>query len=208
MADIFDLFRQIEQKPAPSPAKITHLVVGLGNPGREYAHTRHNAGFDALTHLADSLSVKIDRLRHKARVAEAVIGGVRALLMMPETFMNLSGEAVSDAASFYHIPPENILILCDDISFEPGRVRIRRSGSHGGHNGLRNIIDRLGGNTFPRIKIGVGKKPEGWELVDFVLGHPTESERKAIVDRHPDIADAVAMILSGDIEGAMCKYSK
>ncbi len=208
MADIFDLFKKIEKTPAASPLPVTHLIVGLGNPGREYAGTRHNVGFDAVTALADSLGVRIDRARFSALTAEATVGGVRALLMLPQTFMNLSGTAVAEAAKFYKLPPENILVYCDDISFVPGRVRIRRSGSHGGHNGLRNIISCLGSDAFPRVKIGVGQKPEGFDLVDWVLGRLPEGDIAAIRERRGDLIDAAGLILGGRIDDAMMKYSK
>ena len=198
MADIFDLFKTIEKTPAASPLPVTHLIVGLGNPGREYEGTRHNVGFDAVTALADSLGVRIDRARFSALTAEATVGGVRALLMLPQTFMNLSGTAVAEAAKFY----------CDDISFVPGRVRIRRSGSHGGHNGLRNIIACLGSDAFPRIKIGVGQKPEGWDLVDWVLGKLPEGDIAAIRERREALIDAAALVLSSKIDEAMMKYSR
>ena len=208
LADIFDLFKKIAKTPDSAPSPITHLIVGLGNPGREYAATRHNVGFDAVTALADSLGVRIDRAKHSALTCEACVGGVRALLMLPQTFMNLSGDAVADAAAFYKIPPERILVLCDDISFVPGRIRIRRSGSHGGHNGLRNIIARLGSDAFPRIKIGVGQKPEGWDLVDWVLGRLPDADSALVRERHADMIDAVSLILKDRIDDAMMRYSK
>jgi PTH1 family peptidyl-tRNA hydrolase len=137
MANIFDLFRKIE---APSAAPITYVIAGLGNPGKEYAGTRHNVGFDMLDLLSAKLGVSIDRARFDALVGEATIAGVRVLLVKPQTYMNLSGKAVRAALAFYKIPPENLIVFCDDISFDVGCARIRRKGSHGGHNGLRNII--------------------------------------------------------------------
>ena len=208
LADIFDLFKKIEKTPAVSPIPVTHLIVGLGNPGREYAGTRHNVGFDAVTALAARLGVSLDRARHSALTAEATVGGVRALLMLPQTYMNSSGEAVADAARFYRIPPENILVFCDDVSFVPGRIRIRRSGSHGGHNGLRSIIAYLSSDAFPRVKIGVGQKPEGWDLVDWVLGRLPDGDAAAVRERQDDMIDAASLILSGRIEDAMMRYSK
>ena len=208
MSNIFDLFKKIEKTPAASPLPVTHMIVGLGNPGREYEGTRHNVGFDAVTAIADSVGVKIDRARFHALVAEATIGGVRALLMLPQTFMNLSGTAVAEAANFYKLPPENILVYCDDISFVPGRFRIRRSGSHGGHNGLRNIIASLGSDAFPRVKIGVGQKPEGYDLVDWVLGKLPDADIAAIRERREDLISAASLILGCKIDDAMMKYSK
>ncbi len=208
LANIFDLFKKIEKTPAASPLPITHLVVGLGNPGREYEGTRHNVGFDAVTALAASLGVRLDRARFCALTAEAMVGERRALLMLPQTFMNLSGEAVAQAAKFYKLPPENILVYCDDVSFVPGRIRIRRSGSHGGHNGLRSIIACLGSDCFARVKIGVGQKPEGSDLVDWVLGKLPEGDMAEIRARRLDLIDSARLVLAGKIDDAMMKYSK
>jgi len=155
---IFDLFRQIEKKEETS-APVSFMIVGLGNPGDKYRETRHNVGFVAVDHLAEGLGIKLDRAKFHALVGEGRIGDVRVLFMKPETYMNNSGVAVGEAASFYKLPPERILVLHDEISFEPGVIRIRRKGSAGGHNGLKSIIASLGSEDFPRIKIGVGKKP-------------------------------------------------
>ncbi len=202
------VIQRIGSGAAAPTSPVTHLVVGLGNPGREYAGTRHNVGFDAVTALSEHLGVRIDRAKHAALTAEATLGEIRALLMLPQTYMNSSGEAVADAARFYKIPPENILVFCDDISFVPGRIRIRRCGSHGGHNGLRSIIAHLGSDAFPRVKIGVGQKPEGWDLVDWVLGRLPEADAKAVRDRYDDMIDAARLIASGRIDDAMMRYSK
>ena len=209
MADLFELFRRISagRKTEPLPP-VSWLVVGLGNPGREYEGTRHNAGFAALDAIAEKAGVKVEKLAHKALTARASLGGVGVLLMKPQTFMNNSGEAVSDAARFYRVPPEQIIVLCDDISFEPGRIRIRRSGSHGGHNGLKSICEHLGSEAFPRIKIGVGQKPHpDYDLVDWVLGHLSDDDLKKIEGRNADFFDAATLIVSGDIETAMNRYS-
>ena len=156
MSNIFDLFKQIEKKDAPAMGNLTHLVVGLGNPGDKYTFTRHNTGFLALDFIAEKCGVKVDRVRFKSLCADTRIGEHRVLLMKPQTFMNLSGEAVGDAADFYKIPPENIIVLFDDINFDVGAMRIRRSGSDGGHNGIKSIIYQLNSDAFPRVKIGVG----------------------------------------------------
>ncbi len=207
MADIFDLFKKIEKPKDTSP--ITHIVCGLGNPGEEYERTRHNAGFMAIDSMAKSLGVKIDRLKFRALTAEAEISDRRVLLMKPETFMNLSGEAVSAAASFYKIPPENIIILHDEISFEAGRFRIRRKGSAGGHNGLKSIIASLGADNFPRIKIGVGQKPNPeYDLVKWVLGRFSEEDHTKLCAAFSDIESAVSLMVAGKMEEAMNKYSK
>ncbi len=208
MASIFDLFKKIESESS-SGAKITHIVAGLGNPGAEYEKTRHNAGFIAIDKIAEDAGVKISRLKFRALTAEATIGGARVLLMKPETFMNSSGEAIGEAASFYKIPPENIIILHDEISFDVGIMRIRRKGSAGGHNGLKSIIEHLGSDNFPRIKIGVGMKPRpDYDLVSWVLGKFPEKDLQGLKEELPRIKDSVALMLEGKIEEAMCKYSK
>lgn len=204
---IFDLFKKIESE-SQSKKPIGAIVVGLGNPGQKYARTRHNAGFIALDYIAERLGVKIDRAKHHALVTEAELGGVRVLLMKPETFMNNSGVAVGEAASFYKIAAERVIVLHDEISFDPGVIRIRRKGSAGGHNGLKSIIEHIG-DGFPRIKIGVGKKPTPeYDLADWVLGQMPKDSEEAIVGRLSDIYSALEMMLSGDVEGAMNKYSR
>ena len=207
MADIFDLFKKIES--GATRANITHIVAGLGNPGKEYDGTRHNAGFIAVDALAEKCGVKIDRAKFHSLTAEATVGGARVLLMKPETFMNNSGEAIGAAASFYKIPPENVIVLHDEISFDAGKFRIRRKGSSGGHNGLKSIISHLGGDGFPRIKIGVGQKPNPqYDLVAWVLGKHSEGELAQIRAVLPDICASVELMVKGQIDEAMNKYSK
>ncbi len=209
MADIFELFRKIGSRAEAPRGTVSVLVAGLGNPGKEYEGTRHNAGFLALDFLAERLGVRIDRVRHHALVGEATLGGVRALLVKPTTFMNSSGDAIADAAAFYKIPPERVIVLCDDISFAPGRIRIRRRGSAGGHNGLKSIIARLGSEDFPRVKIGVGEKPSAeYPLADWVLGRLSAADREALASRYADIAAAVELLAKGDCEAAMSRYSR
>ncbi len=207
MADIFELFRKIGSGAETAALPVTHLIVGLGNPGREYVKTRHNVGFDAVTALAEALGVRLERPKHSALTAEATLCGVRALLMLPQTYMNNSGEAVADAARFYGIAPENVLVFCDDISFEPGRIRIRRAGSHGGHNGLRSIVAHLGSSDFPRVKIGVGQKPLGWDLADWVLSRLPDADLDAVRKRHADMIETAKLVVSGGIDDAMSRYS-
>lgn len=207
MTNIFDLFGKIEKTPDMTP--ISAIVVGLGNPGREYETTRHNAGYVAIDYIAEKLGVRIDRARYHALTAEARIDDTRLLLMKPTTYMNNSGLAVGEAASFYKIPPERIIVLHDEISFEPGRIRIRRKGSAGGHNGLKSIIASLGSDAFPRIKIGVGEKPTPeYDLADWVLGKLPRDDLEHIKERFADISVSVKLILSGEIDLAMQKFSK
>ena len=203
-----ELFAKIATPAAPA-GPVAFLVVGLGNPGAEYANTRHNMGFDALDKIASDLGVRVDRARFKALVAEATMGGKRVLLMKPQTYMNLSGEAVREAAAFYRLSPAQVLVLCDDISFDVGQMRIRRGGSAGGHNGLKSIIACLGDDAFPRIRMGVGQKPSReYDLADWVLGHfpPEVREKRAEVTE--SAAKAASLIVAGDMEGAMAQFSR
>ena len=209
MTDLNELFRRIftGKKTEPQPP-VEWLIVGLGNPGDKYRGTRHNAGYVAIDAIAEKAGVRIDRAAYRGLTGRGTLGGKGVLFLKPETYMNLSGESVREAAAFYKIPPERILILCDDVSFEPGRVRIRRSGSHGGHNGLRNISEQLGSDAYPRIRIGVGQKPHPeYDLVDWVLGKLPEQDAKKIADRAADFFDAATLIVSGEIETAMNRYS-
>lgn len=207
MSNIFDLFKKIEKKEDKTP--ITHIVCGLGNPGAEYADTRHNAGFLAIDYIAEKCSARIDRVKFHALVGEANICGVRVLLMKPTTFMNNSGQAIAEAASFYKIEAQNIIVLHDEISFAPGLFRIRRKGSAGGHNGLKSIISSLGSDAFPRIKIGVGQKPSPeYDLVNWVLGKFPKADKELLCSKFPDINSSVELILQDKIDEAMNKYSK
>lgn len=209
MSNIFDLFKQIEKKDTPAVGNLTHLVVGLGNPGDKYTYTRHNTGFMALDFIAEKCGVKVDRARFKSLCADARIGEHRVLLMKPQTFMNLSGEAVREAADFYKIPPENILVLFDDINFDVGAMRIRRSGSDGGHNGIKSIIYQLNSDAFPRVKIGVGKKPSpDYDLADYVLGTYSDADKKTLFSTFARVYDCVGLILSGQMDKAMNLYNR
>ncbi|MBQ8836699.1 MAG: aminoacyl-tRNA hydrolase [Clostridia bacterium] len=209
MSNIFELFDKIGSKSPEPTGKITHLVVGLGNPGDKYAFTRHNAGFLSLDFITQKLGVKADKIKFKSLCGEATISGKRTLLMKPQTFMNLSGEAVREAADFYKIPPENILVICDDVNFDVGILRIRRKGSDGGQNGVKNIIMQLGSDEFPRIKVGVGKKPSPeYDMKDFVLSKFNDAEQKALFSTLENIYNSVTLILDNKIDDAMSHYSK
>ena len=208
MANIFDLFKKIESSSTAN-MPITHIVVGLGNVGKEYENTRHNAGFIAIDALAEKYGARIDRVKFHALVSEANVGGKRVLLMKPTTYMNNSGVAIGEAAAFYKIPPENVIVLHDEISFDVGVMRIRRKGSAGGHNGLKSIIAHLSSDGFPRVKIGVGKKPTpDYDLVDFVLGKFSKEDMEKLKAENPDVISSVELMLDGKIEEAMNKYSK
>ncbi len=203
--NIFDLFKSIESKPSAAP--IEWLLVGLGNVGAAYEKTRHNAGFFAIDAIADSCGVRLDRARFHALTAEATVGGHRVLLMKPTTLMNNSGVAVGEAASFYKIPAERILVFHDEISFEPGRVRLRRKGSAGGHNGLKSIIAHIASDAFPRVKIGVGNKPHpSYDLADWVLSRFSAADLEAMSPLLSSMPDIAALIVGGHMEEAMGKY--
>ena len=206
---MLDIFRKLEKLHSPSPAgPVEYLVVGLGNPGGQYENTRHNAGFLAIDQIAENCGVKLNRLKYKSLCADALLGGKRVLLMKPQTFMNLSGQAVTEAMSFYKIPAERVIVIFDDISLEPGRLRIRRKGSDGGHNGIKNIIYLSGKDTFPRIKLGVGKKPRpDYNLADWVLSRFTEEERKKMAEAASSAAQAAALMAEGKIDEAMNRFN-
>ena len=198
----------IFKKKEFSSNSIEYIVVGLGNPGKQYEGTRHNAGFISLDYIADELGVKVNKIKFKSTVGEANIGGKRCLLMKPSTYMNLSGQAVTEAMRFYKIPPQQVIVISDDISLDVGKIRIRRKGSDGGQKGLQNIIYLSGSDEFPRVKVGIGKKPHpDYDLKDWVLSRFTDKDKKLIAERLPDIRGAVELIVSGDIDKAMNLYN-
>ena len=185
-----------------------YIIAGLGNPGAKYEMTRHNAGFLALELLARENNFDIKRLKFHALTQDFSGFGEKCLIMKPQTFMNNSGEAIGEAARFYKIPPQNIIVVSDDISLDVGKIRIRRKGSAGGHNGLKSIIEHLGSEDFPRVKIGVGKKPHpDYDLADWVLSKLTDTEKKAVSARWDDVRGAVEMILDGEFTAAQGKYN-
>ena len=188
---------------------VSWLIVGLGNLGEEYEGTRHNAGFEVVDLLAGELGVKVQRLKFKALTATAEVGGQKVLLMKPTTYMNLSGEAVEQAASFYKVPSQRILVISDEVALPPGKLRIRASGSAGGHNGLKNIIAHLHSDQFPRIRVGVGNKPHpDYDMADWVLGRPAGEDRKAMDQAEKKAAEAIGVILEKGLDRAMEKYNR
>lgn len=189
------------------PSSVEFLIVGLGNPGAKYAGTRHNAGFDALDWAARRWGIRVDRARFDALTGTGEAAGHKVLLLKPQTFMNLSGQAVGKAAAFYKVPAQNVIVLFDDISLAPGRLRLRKAGSAGGHNGVKSIISQIG-QEFPRVKIGVGAKPHPeYDLADWVLSRFTPDERKAMEARYDDVADALEMMMKGQFEAAQSRYN-
>lgn len=184
------------------------LIVGLGNPGENYAHTRHNAGFRALDELAKSLGVKIDRAKFRGLTAQATYQGQKLLLLKPQTFMNDSGLSVMDAARFYKLPPQRVIVLFDDISLEPGRLRVRSDGSAGGHNGIKSIIGCLNSQNFPRVKIGVGAKPHpDYDLASWVLSNFTKPEEALLAPALERAAQAALVLLTEDVQAAANRFN-
>ena len=184
------------------------LIVGLGNPGDKYENTRHNVGFMTVDILAERLRIPVQKLKYKALTNTAELGGQKVLLMKPVTYMNLSGEAVRQAADFYKIPPERVLVISDDVSLPVGKLRIRAGGSAGGHNGLKNIIAQLGSDRFPRVKIGVGEKPHpDYDMADWVLSKFTGEDKKAIDAAILRAADAVECLLKEGPDRAMNRFN-
>ena len=185
-----------------------YLIAGLGNPTREYEKTRHNVGFEAIDILADKAGTTVTEKKHKALYGKGYIGGQKVILAKPQTYMNLSGESIREIADFYKIEPENIIILCDDINLSEGQLRIRLKGSAGGHNGLKNIISQLGTQEFPRIRIGVGEKPRGMDLADYVLGRFPKEQQAVMEEAYRDAAEAACMMIEDGADAAMNHYNR
>ena len=184
------------------------LLVCLGNYGKQYENTRHNIGFMAAERLIDKRDLRCNRLRFRALTEVIEFGGANVLLMMPQTYMNLSGDSIAPLAGFFKIPADHVIVLCDDITQAPGKLRIRPSGSAGGHNGLKSIIARLGGENFPRIRIGIGAKPHpDYDLAAWVLGKFPPEDAKAIADRYADLEAAAKLIMDGKLGLAQSKYN-
>ena len=184
------------------------LIAGLGNPGKEYENTRHNAGFLVLDTLAQKLGADLSERKHRALCGKAVIGGQKVILLKPRTYMNSSGESIRAAADYYKVPPEDILVVYDDISLAPGQLRIRAKGSAGGHNGIKSIIAHLGTQEFPRVKVGIGEKPPRMDLADYVLGHFSSGEKKIMEEAAKEAADAICEIVNVGIEQAMNDHNR
>jgi len=194
---LFDRFRNQESK-----GQEFYCIVGLGNPGRQYEETKHNVGFKVIDRLAEKYDIKVDKFKNKAFVGDGTIRNKRVLLVKPQTFMNLSGESVREIVNFYKIPQERFVVIFDDTSLPCGSVRIREKGSHGGHNGIRNIIDQMGTDQFYRIKVGIGEKPSGWDLADYVLGKFNEDDLPAMDEGMDKAVKGVELMLSRGIAEA------
>ena len=184
------------------------LIVGLGNPGREYEKTRHNVGFRCIDIIADQLNVKIDRLKYQGLYCQTNYKGSKLFLLKPQTYMNLSGRSVLQLSAYFNIPPQRIIVLFDDISLEPGRLRVRANGSAGGHNGIKSIIQEVGSQTFPRVKIGVGAKPNpNYDLADWVLSTFSALEEKALAVSLTNAADAALAIIDHGVPEAANRFN-
>ena len=191
-----------------SKSAVDWLIVGLGNPGEKYAHTRHNMGFLTVDLLAEQEGQKLNKVKFKSAFNIFPFAGQRCLVMKPQTYMNLSGEAVREAAQFYKIPPERVLVIYDDVSLPVGKLRVRPTGSAGGHNGIKNIIAHLGTQDFPRIKIGTGAPAGGGaEMIDWVIGVPSRAEREILVESFRRAIDAAACIIQNGCQKAMNDYN-
>jgi len=206
---VFDIFKQLDSsKPSAPAGAVEYIICGLGNPGTQYESTRHNVGFMTVDTLCEKYKLSCKKVKFKSLTCDASIGGKRCLIMKPTTFMNNSGEAVTEAMSFYKIPPERTIIVFDDISLEPGRLRIRRKGSDGGHNGIKSIIYLSGSDAFPRIKIGVGAKPDpDYKLADWVLGHFKKEDGEKMDQCFQNAVICLELMVGGKIDEAMNKYN-
>lgn len=186
-----------------------YLIAGLGNPTKQYEHTRHNIGFDTITYLADHYHISMNTKKFQGICGSGYIEGQKVLLLMPQTYMNLSGQSVSEAAAFYKLDPAaEVIVIYDDIALEPGNIRVRKKGSAGGHNGIKNIIAHLGTQEFQRIRIGVGEKPKEYDLADYVLGRFSAADRKLVEEAFANAADAVRLMVQGKTDEAMNLYNR
>lgn len=186
-----------------------YIIAGLGNPGKEYENTRHNVGFHVIDALADKYNISVLELKHKAMTGRGYINGQKVVLVKPLTYMNLSGESLRPVTDYYKIDPEEeLIVISDDISLPPGQLRVRKKGSAGGHNGLKNIIKMLGTENFKRIRMGVGEKPKGYDLADWVLGHFNKEEKAAVEEAAEKAVKAVEMILNDGVDAAMNEYNR
>ena len=189
--------------------KHMYIIAGLGNPTMQYEGTRHNAGFDVIDALADKYNISVDGRKNRAYIGKGIIEGQKVLLVKPQTYMNLSGESIGGLVDYFKIDEEQALIVIyDDISLSPGQIRIRKKGSAGGHNGIKNIIAHLGTQVFPRIKVGVGEKPKKYDLADYVLSHFTKAEREEMEEGYQKAIQAVEKILAGEMEAAMNEFNR
>lgn len=183
------------------------VIIGLGNPGSRYDNTRHNVGFDTVDYLADKYGIKVSKLKFKALYGDGSISGERVILVKPQTFMNLSGESVREIIDWYKVPMSNLIIIYDDTDLSLGKIRVRPKGSSGTHNGMRSVIYQIQSDDFPRVRIGIGRPPESWELADFVLSKINGDDKKLINESIVNAADAAVTIVKSGVNAAMNKYN-
>lgn len=185
-----------------------YIIIGLGNPTAQYEGTRHNVGFDVIDRLGEKYNIAVDTKKHKAYIGKGMIDGQKVILVKPQTYMNLSGESVRELVDYYKVDAEEeVLVIYDDISLDVGQLRIRKKGSAGGHNGIKNIIAHLGTQVFPRIKVGVGEKPKNYDLADYVLGHFSKEDRGLVDDALKRAAGAVELMVQGEVDQAMNQFN-
>lgn len=206
MADIFDIFKALEKDRVSNNVPVTYIVAGLGNPGDKYHFNRHNVGFLTLDCIEQELNFKTKKLKFKSLCDDAMVGNARVLFMRPQTFMNDSGEAIKAAADFYKIPPKNVVIIYDDVSLPAGKMRLRKKGSAGGHNGIKSIIAHLGTDEFPRIKIGVGAPVDG-NMIGWVLGDIPKSDQDGVFKCMMNVLPCIELIVSDNTDKAMNMYN-
>lgn len=205
---IFDKFRQISREENLPSGPVEYIIAGLGNPGLQYEGTRHNAGYMVMDKLGEKLGFDIKRMKFKSLCGDVSIGGKHCVVLKPTTYMNNSGQAIAEAMNFYKLDIDHVIIVYDDISLEPGRLRIRRKGSDGGHNGIKSIIYLTGEDTFPRVKMGVGKKPHPkYDLADWVLGHFSDEDKEKMDKAAESACEALELMVSGKTDEAMNKFN-
>ena len=203
--NLFELLKKHEKKEISGPPE--YIVACLGNPGKKYALTRHNAGFMVADYIADKYHIPTWRTRFDSLCSDFTLGGKKVMIIKPQTMMNNSGVAVREAADFYKIPPENVIVIFDDVNIQPGSIRIKRNGSDGGHNGIKSIIYHLSSDSFPRIKIGIGK-PEHPDMIDWVIGEMSKNDLEIMFDSLGNASDALDIMINKNIDVAMAKYNK
>ena len=184
------------------------LICGLGNPGKKYEQTKHNMGFQVIDQLGETYHIPVNKIKHRALEGNGIVAGEKLVLLKPQTFMNLSGESVKEAMQFYKLSMEDLIVIYDDISLEPGQIRVRKKGSAGGHNGVKSIISQLGTQVFKRVKVGIGEKPEGYDLADYVLGHFSFSDRILMEETFDRAARAAADLVTRPAEEVMNEYNR
>lgn len=206
---MFDRIRALFHKNTESQEGSMYIIAGLGNPDRKYQNTRHNIGFEVIDAIAGKNQITVGERKHKAIIGKGYVSGQKVVLVKPQTYMNLSGESIRQVIDFYKADEKSeLIVIADDVSLEPGQIRIRKKGSAGGHNGLKNIILHLGHDEFCRVKMGVGEKPDGYDLADYVLGHFSDKEREVMDESIARAAEAVEMMIADGADAAMNQFNK